>query len=144
MTSLPTWAVYLLAFGTPLLAFVGGLIGQLITRRGAAELEERSKREEVMRNLRWAAELAVSNDVRKARLGNRELGALEKSKMLTEAAEIEFIYAAYDAALDAPVHAFEQAQGDVEIIATAGLSATGEIFVPSEEEDEQQEGTTSA
>jgi hypothetical protein len=143
VTTLPTWAVYLLAFGTPVLAFVGGLVGQLITRRGAVELEQRSKREEVMRNLRWAAELAASDDVNKARLGNRELRALENSEMLT-ASEVEFIYAAYDAALDVPVHEFENASGEVEIVATTGLSVTGEDLVPSEEEAEQEEGTTDA
>lgn len=144
MTSLPTWALYLLAFGSPVLGFVGGLIAPLVARRGAVELEVRSKREEAMRTLRWAAELAVSNDVRKARLGNRELEALENSEMLT-AAEIEFIYKAYDAALDVPVHAFEQARGEVKIIGTTGRHrATGEDLVPSEGEDEQQEGTTDA
>lgn len=76
MASLPTWAVYSVAFGTPLLAFIGGLIGQLIGRRGAVELEGRSKREEVMRNLRWAAELAVSPDESKARLGVAQLRSL--------------------------------------------------------------------
>lgn len=91
-----------------------------------------------MRNLRWAAELAVSDDVRKARLGNRELRALQTSKML-DPAEVDFIYAALDAALDVPVHAIEQAGGDVEIVATTGLSGTGEVLIPSEDEGEQEE-----
>ena len=91
-----------------------------------------------MRNLRWAAELAVSDDVRKARLGNRELGALQTSRML-DADDVGFIYAALDAALDVPVHAIEQAGGDVEVVATTGLTGSGEVLVPSEDEGEQEE-----
>jgi hypothetical protein len=114
------------------------VVAQLVSRRGAQELETRSKREEVMRDLRWAAELAVSDDVRKARLGNRELKALQTSEML-DPTEVDFIYAALDAALDVPVHAIEQADGDVEIVATTSLSGTGEVLIPSEDEGEQEE-----
>ena len=86
-----------------------------------------------MRSLRWAAELAVSDDVRKARLGNRELRALQNSRLLSSAEE-DFIYAALDAALDVPVHAIEQAEGDVEVVATTDDGATGEVLLPSEDE----------
>ena len=91
-----------------------------------------------MRSLRWAAELAVSDDVRQARLGNRELRALQNSRMLS-AAEEGFIYAALDAALDVPVHAIEQAEGDVEIVATTDDGGTGEVLLPSEDEDKREE-----
>lgn len=91
-----------------------------------------------MRSLRWAAELAVSDDVRKARLGNRELRALQNSRLLSPAEE-DFIYAALDAALDVPVHAIEQAEGDVEVVATTDVSDAGEVLLPSEDEDRQQE-----
>ncbi len=91
-----------------------------------------------MRSLRWAAELAVSDDVRKARLGNRELRALEVSRLLSPAEE-DFIYAALDAALDAPVHAIEQAEGDVEVVATMDVGATGEVLLPSEDEGKREE-----
>lgn len=53
MTSLPTWAVWVLSFGAPVLAFAGVMLGQAVARRGERELEFRSKREEVMRILRW-------------------------------------------------------------------------------------------
>ena len=96
MTSLPTWAVWTLAFGSPALAFVGVLIGEVITRRGARELEIRSKREEVMRILRWAAELAVSDDQAHARLGVAQLGALLQSELLDEE-EKDFVQAALTA-----------------------------------------------
>jgi hypothetical protein len=138
VTSLPTWAVWVLSFGSPILTAGVALVGQRISRRGTQELESRSKREEVMRSLRWAAELAVSDDVRQARLGNRELRALQNSRLLSPAEE-DFIYAALDAALDVPVHAIEQAEGDVEVVATTDVSATGEVLLPSEDEGEQQE-----
>lgn len=135
VTSLPTWAVWVLSFGSPTLTAAVALVGQRISRRGTQDLESRSKREEVMRSLRWAAELAVSDDVRKARLGNRELRALQNSRLLSPAEE-DFIYAALDAALDVPVHAIEQAEGDVEVVATTDDSATGEVLLPSEDEHE--------
>jgi hypothetical protein len=127
-----------LSFGSPILTAGVALVGQRISRRGTQELESRSKREEVMRSLRWAAELAVSDDVRQARLGNRELRALQNSRLLSPAEE-DFIYAALDAALDVPVHAIEQAEGDVEVVATTDVSATGEVLLPSEDEGEQEE-----
>jgi hypothetical protein len=91
-----------------------------------------------MRSLRWAAELAVSDDVRKARLGNRELRALQNSRLLSPA-EVDFIYAALDAALDVPVHEIEQAQGDVEVVATTDDSATSEALLPSEDQGRREE-----
>jgi hypothetical protein len=138
VTTLPTWAVWVLSFGSPILTAAVALVGQRIGRRGTQELESRSKREEVMRSLRWSAELAVSDDVRKARLGNRELRALQNSKLLSPAEE-DFIYAALDAALDVPVHAIEQAGGDVEVVATTDVSATGEVLLPSEDEGRPRE-----
>jgi hypothetical protein len=78
---LPTWVAYLAGIGTPVAAFLGGLIGQLVTRKGARELEHRSRREQVMQALRWAAELAASDDEAKARLGVRQLRALADSNL---------------------------------------------------------------
>jgi hypothetical protein len=138
VTTLPTWAVWVLSFGSPVLTATVALIGQRISRRGTQELESRSKREEVMRSLRWAAELAVSDDVRKARLGNRELRALQNSRLLSPT-EVDFIYAALDAALDVPVQAIEQAGGEVEVVASTDVSASGEVLLPSEDEDRPEE-----
>ena len=78
-TQLPTWAVYVVAFGTPILAFLGAIIGHVVTRRGAKEQEQRSRREQLMKTLQWAAELAVSDDQATARLGLGELQALSVS-----------------------------------------------------------------
>lgn len=82
MTSLPTWAIYAVSFGSPLAAFLGVLIGHLVSRRGASELDRRGKREESMRTLRWASELAVTDDDRTARLGVAALDALGASPWL--------------------------------------------------------------
>ncbi len=87
-----------------------------------------------MRTLRWAAELAVSDEVHKARLGNQELKALLGSNMLN-AADRDFIFAALDAALEEPVQAIELSGDDVEVVAaTTDLSDDGEVLIPSEEE----------
>lgn len=56
------------------------------------------------------------------------------------AAEVEFIIAALDAALEVPVLAIEQAGEDVEVVATTGLSADEEVYVPSEEDCEEADG----
>jgi hypothetical protein len=44
--TVPIWTLYL----TPASPFVGAMVGQWATRRGAIELEQRSRREEVMRS----------------------------------------------------------------------------------------------
>jgi hypothetical protein len=139
VTALPTWAVWTLAFGTPLLAFVGVVIGQVITRRGDTELEIRSKREEVMRILRWAAELAVSDDEAHARLGVAQLGALLSSELLDEE-EKDFVQAALEAVVRVPVQQIEQLGQDVEVVAESDLSAGGGADVQSAPEAEQGRG----
>lgn len=42
MTQLPIWAVYVVAFGTPLCALAGVLISQWLARRPALEAGESS------------------------------------------------------------------------------------------------------
>jgi hypothetical protein len=97
-SQLPTWMAYAVAFGTPLLAFLGAMSGHLVTRRGARELETRSRREQLMETLQWAAELAISDDEAKARLGLLELHALSDSELSNP--EIQTFV---DAALEAVV-----------------------------------------
>lgn len=114
MTTWPTWAIYLLGFGSPVLAFAGGALGPLVTRKGDTELEARSKREEVMRNLRWAAELAVSDEENTSRLGVAELRALAASPLL-DAEEQGFIDAALRTVIkdaEAEVEAAETETGE--------------------------------
>lgn len=54
---------------TPLLAFLGVLLGPRVTRASARELERRRQREETMRLPRWGAELAVHLEPGRASVG---------------------------------------------------------------------------
>ncbi len=107
MVSLPLWAVFAVAFGSPLLAFLGVLLAQVISRKGAKELETRSKREETLRTLRWAAELSASREDRLADLGVAELEALLTSDLL-EDSEKTFVEAALTAVYEDPEEELEQ------------------------------------
>lgn len=106
-TELPTWAVYAVAFGTPSFALAGVLLTGRLNRRTANELERRSRREEVMRLLRWAAELAVADDERKAALGVDQLAALARSDLLSDQEKL-FVDAALETALAEPAEEIEQ------------------------------------
>jgi hypothetical protein len=142
MTQLPTWAVYAVALGTPTSAFVGVLVSNVLTRRGAKELELRSKREEVLRNLRWAAELAVSDDEGKASLGLAELQALADSDLL-EAGQKSFIDAALEAVIRDPKEELEEAGEDAQAVQLGdetGLNDEADSVVSSEG-DARDEGS---
>ena len=54
-----------------------------------------------MRNLRWAAELAVQEDQRRADLGVSQLAALLQSELLDEREKV-FVEAALDAVYEDP------------------------------------------
>ena len=115
------------------------MVGQAVTRRGATELEFRSKREEVMRILRWAAELAVSDDQAHSRLGVAELGALLQSELLDEE-EKDFVQAALTAVVRVPVEQIEQLGEDVKVIAESEVPTVPMAAVPSEVDAEAEEG----
>lgn len=80
--SMPIWLVITLAIGTPVLAFAGSFIGHAWTRKTATELDVWRRREETMRLLRWAAELAVDQDALRADLGVAVLAELDESELL--------------------------------------------------------------
>jgi hypothetical protein len=67
---------------TPLLAFGGSVAGHLLSRRSALELDRWRKREETLRILRWAIELAVDDNESRARAGETTLSALLGSALL--------------------------------------------------------------
>ncbi len=94
---------------------MGVLVSNFLTRRGAKELEQRSKREEVLRNLRWAAELAVSDDEGKALLDLAELQALADSDLL-EPGQRLFIDAALEAVVSEPEEELEEAGDDAQAV----------------------------
>jgi uncharacterized protein (DUF4213/DUF364 family) len=110
---------------------------QIISRRSAKELETRSKREETMRNLRWAADLAVSKDVAQAKLGLAQLNALGNSDML-DADQQRFIDAALAAVVKEPVAEIEAVGPEEAIVRVLEVSQEG--GVPSEESEEGSDG----
>jgi hypothetical protein len=114
VSSLPIWAVAVIAAGSPVLTAVLTVRGQALSRYATRGQENDSRRGEVLKTLRDSAMLG--------------------------AAEVEFIIAALDAALEVPVLAIEQAGEDVEVVATTDVSADEEDFVPSEEDWEEADG----
>jgi len=107
MTTSPTWAVYAVSFGTPAVTFAGVMLAQLLSRTGARELDVRSRREETMRNQRWAAEPAIKGDDRMADLGVAQLAALLESDLLDESEKV-FVEAALEAVYEAPEDELEE------------------------------------
>jgi hypothetical protein len=83
---------------TPALAFAGALLGVALNRRAARELEARSRREETMRSLRWAADHAVDADPMRAALGAAQLEALGMSSLL-DSEQTGFVTAALSVAV---------------------------------------------
>ena len=138
VTSLPTWAVFALGFGSPALAAGIAFLGHYLGYRAAGQLEARSRREEGMRNVRWAAELAVSNDADEALLGVVQLEALRKSKLISPI-EQEFVDAALNVAIKGPRQAIEHAADQVNVVLKASANVAGETLVPSEEGEHGEE-----
>jgi hypothetical protein len=120
-TGIPAWAAIAALTLTPLLAFAGVLIANAATRRGAKETENRSRREETMRNLRWAAELALDDDGKRAQLGLNELEALETADMLDDEQKV-FVTAALNAVVAEAASTLEELDKDGEevIVELAG------------------------
>lgn len=115
LTTLPTWALYVLAFGTPVASFVGVLIGHVVVRKGANELDVWRRREETMRMLRWASEQAVSSEVAKGRMGLAALDALSESELL-QPPDQAIVDAVIDSLLEEPTGAFAVVGDDAEVV----------------------------
>lgn len=140
-TELPTWAVYAVSICTPGSALLGVLLTGWLNRRTAMELERRSQREEVMRLLRWAAELAIAEDERKVELGVDQLRALAHSDLLG-GQEKAFVDAALESALVKRAGQIEQrtkAAGEVHALQAGPAIATDEpvdVEIPSNPAEE--------
>ena len=116
MTTLPTWAVYLVSFGTPTAAFVGVVLGHFLLRKGASELDVWRRREETMRMLRWASEQAASEDSAKSRMGVAALDALSTSELLQEPDQ-NLVDAVIDSLIEEPSEKIEEAaDSEVEVV----------------------------
>jgi hypothetical protein len=66
------------------LAFIGALAGHLLSRRSARELDRWRHREEAMRLMRWAVELAVAPEKPRFLAGLSALAALLDSPLLDD------------------------------------------------------------
>lgn len=130
MTVLPTWAVWVVSLGSPLGAVAGVVVSNWVARRIAGETETRSKREETMRTLRWAAELATSDDEAKAALGVAQLQALAGSAMNDEQQQA-FVDAALAQLVSEPQAAIEQAEaaGEETEVLLGGAHLSGRVSV---------------
>lgn len=112
---MPTWAVYVVSFGTPLSALFGVVLAQVLQRKGAAELDTWRRREETMRMLRWASEQAASGEPAAARMGVAALAALGSSELLQEADQ-DLVDAVIDSLIEEPVEEIEMVDGDVDVV----------------------------
>jgi len=72
------------AAAAPVLAFAGSWLGVRTNRRASIELDRWRRREETMRLMRWAAELAVDDTDRRAGVGLAALDALRESELLQD------------------------------------------------------------
>jgi hypothetical protein len=77
-------AAVVAAAGAPVLAFAGSWLGARGSRRASLELDRWRRREETMRLLRWAAELALERDERRAGVGIAAMDALQGSELLQD------------------------------------------------------------
>jgi len=93
-----------------------------------------------MRNLRWAAELAVSDDATKALLGVLELEALQDSRMLSKS-ELVFVEAALKLTIEGPRQAIARLGEAVEVV-RSDADVAGGIPVSSEDGDHGEEANT--
>lgn len=108
-TELPMWAVWLIAVAVPLASFASGLLGQWLGRKGAREQNELGRRQETLTNVRWAAEMALSEDVNKAKLGVGYLRAVDRMALDEETQGV--VGAALEAVVSPAVEAYDAASG---------------------------------
>jgi len=107
--------LYLVSFGTPIAAFIGVVVGHLLLRKGANELDVWRRREETMRMLRWASEQAASEDSARSRMGVAALDALSTSELLQEPDQ-NLVDVVVDSLIEAPVDEIEDAGDEVDVV----------------------------
>ncbi len=104
----PTWFTVAIAITSPLLLLLGVLIGHRVTRVGTKELDDRARREELLRSVRWAAEQAISANPRAGVLGIATLRAMSKLPLLQTPADQAFIDAVADAVVAEPAEVYRE------------------------------------
>jgi len=116
---------------------------QMTSRAAIEELEARSKREEALRNLRWAAELAITpDDKRRSDLGLHMLETLRASK-LVDTDGVQLVDAALRAALSVPampIESIKESGEELRVVEDPDPMVARVADVPSEEEEPGSEG----
>jgi len=115
VTTLPTWAFWLTAFGAPIVGVFGVLYGHLVTRRGLEQADRWRRREETMRMLRWSAEQASSTDDRVSDIGLAALTGLVDSELL-QPEDVEFIEAVAEAAVEGLPQVIQEYGDDGDVV----------------------------
>lgn len=111
MLEISTWTAVVVAVVTPLLAFAGSLLGSWWARRSALELDRWRRREETMRLLRWAVELATERAQDKRKAGITAINALSDSELL-QREDRELVAAVTRSLLPDSIQAYDET-GDV-------------------------------
>lgn len=84
---------WVVAFGSPVLAFAGAYAGQHVAARADDRLDRWRRREETMRMLRWAVDKSFSReDDRSVRAGALVLAALLDTELL-QSEDVQFVRA---------------------------------------------------
>jgi hypothetical protein len=104
----PTWFTLTVAIVGPLLLLLGVLIGHRVTRVGTKELDDRARREELLRSVRWAAEQAVAENARAGVLGIATLRAMSHLPLLQTPSDQAFIDAVADAVVAEPAEVYRE------------------------------------
>lgn len=97
------------------LAFVGAFIGQWWTHRSALELEHWRRREETMRMLRWATELAADEHPLRAKAGLLTLTSLTESELL-QAEDEAMVNGIADMFLETPLRAYTDQEATTPVV----------------------------
>ena len=104
----PTWFTLTVAIVGPLLLLLGVLIGHRVTRVGTKELDDRARREELLRSVRWAAEQAVAENARAGVLGIATLRAMSHLPLLQTPSDQAFIDAVLNAVVAEPAEVYRE------------------------------------
>lgn len=111
---IPIWVALVIAVGSPLLAFLGVVLAQWLTRKTAHESDIRWQREETMRMLRWATDVASEEAPHRSSVGIAALDALDDSPLLQQ--EDQLLISAVLEAIIAPLaeqyHVDDEVQED--------------------------------
>lgn len=100
----------IVAVATPVLAFLGVIVGIRWNRVSATELDVWRRREETMHMLRWAAERAVESDERTSLMGVAALDALRFSELL-QPVDYDLVDGVTDAVMGSALDMLEQDPG---------------------------------